>query len=591
MSQHLSPETPSTTSPVMSQADAAQRLFPTPESRESHASDVADLNALLRSLANDSPLLLLAIRQDGTLAFISGAVERILGEPPAARLNTQVLDWIHPDEVERAILQMAATSSTGPAPGITRFRVRHRDGSWKDLEIFGALVSDGLEEYIGIYARDAANQLFLEDVLTLLLNGAGRRESLLPVLNAMQWHSVGSQVAISYFDGKQFCLVSHGLDDALGGAGGSQGTTDSPHGDGVEPDPWTRCRETKVGVEGSASQLDPIRRALAEEVGLDEFWIEPVDWGNDQPPATVTIWTAAGSGVTPQVHSYGMGAARYLTELIMRWTQQGLDLDRATRQLVSQEKLASLGTLTAGVAHEIRNPLSFIKNFAEASMESATDLVAEIDAGTMDASTLRTAAGELVDSLEVIARHVKRIDSIVANMLGYSQQQPGPPQATDVGDLVRTFAELGYQGFRGSGHSEFRVRLEVDVLPGVMAMLRPHEIGRVIVNLVDNACHALLQLAIRGIDRPPAVIVTVRQVDKHLRISVRDNGIGLAQGESERIFEPFYTTKAPGEGTGLGLSLCRDIVELHGGELSVVSTPQHSTTFTLDIPWMEVENP
>ena len=564
-------------------ADGLQAAAPDHDSA-SHASDVADLDQLLRSLANDSPLMFLAIRNDGTLAFISGAMETILGAPAAQRLNTQVLDWIHPDDHERAILQMAATANSGRAPGITRFRIRHEDGTWRSLELFGSRVSDGVDDYLGVYIRDGQNQIFLEDVLSLLLSGATRSEALLPVLNTVQWHSAGSRVAIAYFDGKRFHAVTRELADPLAGAsvrGMVGGGLEGP-----ELDPWTRCRESQSGVEGTADQLDPDRRALAIQAGLGAFWIEPVVWADDQPPAVVTIWTAAGSGLTPQVHSYGMGAARYLTELIMRWTQQGIDLDVATRQLVSQEKLASLGTLTAGVAHEIRNPLSFIKNFAEGSAETAVELTEALSGESPDPAELAELSGELVDSLDGIARHVKRIDGIVSSMLGFSQEQAGPPRLTNVKELLDTYVDLGYKGYRGSGHRDFTAQLHVDVEDDLEAVLRAQEMGRVVVNLVGNACDALHEMVAQGVDRAPQLQVTARGAGKRLRIVVRDNGVGIPLEAREHIFEPFFTTKAPGQGTGLGLWLCNDIVALHGGELLVESSPGQSTAFTIEIPWV-----
>ena len=539
---------------------------------QSANSTVNDTDQLLRSFANDAPLFFIAVRQDGTIAYASAAVERLLGRIPSELLGTNVIDFVHPDEVEQAIEHMGATATTGMAPGIARFRVQHGDGSWKVVEIFGSRIGDGTEEFVGIYGRDGQNQIFLEDVLTLMLSSGSRTDVLRLVLNAVQWHGVGSHVAINLWDGHQSVHISTGVPEELGG------------GEDVDS-PWERCRRTRGTIEGAADQLDPPRRLLAERLGIGSFWIEPVVWSDELPPATITIWTAVDNSFGPTIHSAGMGVARYLSQLILRWTQQTEDLERATKQLVAQEKLASLGTLTAGVAHEIRNPLSFVKNFAEGGAERAAELTAALSSDAPDPRTTLAAAVELEEALGMIGKHAQRIDTIVSNMLGYSRAQAGPPIRTDIGQLVATFVDLGYQGFRGSGHTEFRAHLTVDAPEDIVAIVRPQEIGRVVVNLVANACDAMDALAGRGIERNPELVVEVRQTVGRVQISVTDNGIGIPSDVLDHIFEPFWTTKAPGEGTGLGLSLCNDIVVgLHGGELLVESDPERATTFTIDIP-------
>jgi PAS domain S-box-containing protein len=533
-------------------------------------SAVNDTDQLLRSFANDAPLFFIAVRQDGTIAYASSALERLLGRIPSELLGTSVLEFVHPDEVERALVHMTATATTGMAPGIARFRVQHANGSWKVVELFGSRIGDGTEDFVGIYGRDGQNQIFLEDVLTLMLSSGSRTDALGLVLNAVQWHGVGTHVAINFWDGHQSVHISTGVPEELGG------------GEDVGS-PWERCRRTLGTVEGGPDQLDPSRRLLAERLGVGSFWIEPVVWSVELPPATITIWTAEDQPFGPTIHSAGMGVARYLTQLILRWTQQTAELERATKQLVAQEKLASLGTLTAGVAHEIRNPLTFVKNFAEGGAESAAELTALLLNDAPDPIT--TLAAELEEALVMIGKHAQRIDTIVANMLGYSREEAGPPRRTNIGELVATFVDLGYQGYRGSGHQEFRAHLTVDAPEDIMALVRPQEVGRVVVNLVSNACDAMDELARQGIDRNPDLAVEVRRTVGRVQISVTDNGIGIPPEVLDHIFEPFWTTKAPGEGTGLGLSLCNDIVVgLHGGELLVESDPGSSTTFTIDLP-------
>jgi PAS domain S-box-containing protein len=535
-------------------------------------SAVSDTDQLLRSFVNDAPLFFIAVRQDGTIAYASAAVERLLGRIPSELLGTSVLEFVHPDEVERAIVHMSATATTGMAPGIARFRVQHADGSWKVVELFGSGIGDGTEYFVGIYGRDGQNQIFLEDVLTLLLSSGSRTDALRLVLNAVQWHGVGSHVAINFWDGHQSVHISTGVPAELGG-GEDAGS------------PWDRCRSTRATVEGGPDQLDPSRRLQAQTLGIGSFWIEPVVWSAELPPATITIWTAVDKPFGPTIHSAGMDVARYLSQLILRWTRQTQELERATKQLVAQEKLASLGTLTAGVAHEIRNPLSFVKNFAEGGTERAAELKVALSGHAPDPGTALAVAAELEEALVMIAKHAQRIDTIVGNMLGYSREQAGPPLPTDIGALVATFVDLGYQGYRGSGHPEFRAHLTVDAPEDITAVVRPQEIGRVVVNLVSNACDAMDALGGQGIDRSPDLVVEVRRTKGRVQISITDNGIGIPSERLDHIFEPFWTTKAPGEGTGLGLSLCNDIVVgLHGGELLVDSDPGRCTVFTIDLP-------
>lgn len=508
--------------------------------------------------------------------FASAGTELVLGFPANEFIGRNVLERIHPDDVEHVVVQMAGSSDGGVSPGITRFRVQHADGSWRPIEVLGSEVTDGAENLIGVYARDGQHQVFLEEVLTLLLSGASRAESLAPVCNVIQWHQVGSHLSIGYRDEIGFRHVTTGVPEELSGA-------ELAGDDHV--DPWSRCRNLLKTVEGTAADLDDRRRSLAEEYRVGPYWIEPVVWSGDLPPATVTIWTADTGDRSPTVHSYGMGAARYLVELIMRWTQQGVELERANRRLLAQEKLASLGTLTAGVAHEVRNPLNFIKNFAEAGRETVADLRSALDAAESDRSEIDELTEDLQTDLGLIGKHVTRIDSIVANMLGYSQGRVGPSEWTNIGELVATFVDLGYQGYRGSDHAEFSAELRIEGPDELLALVHPQEIGRVIINLVSNACDAINDVVQGGGLRAPQLFVRVDQVGNRVRIAVQDNGTGISPEDQKHVFEPFTTTKDPGKGTGLGLSLCYDIVVgLHGGELSLESDLDVGSTFTVEVP-------
>lgn len=306
------------------------------------------------------------------------------------------------------------------------------------------------------------------------------------------------------------------------------------------------------------------------------------------------IMTTALAGAEDVVAALESGANDFVSRpfdraVVVARIETQLALRATTKRLISQEKLASLGTLTAGVAHEIRNPLNFIKNFVEASLdslESADQLLSEDE---LDRGKLLEVTSELTSSLTLIPKHVSRIDSVVTNMLGFSQDYLAALQLTDIGDLVSTFTDLGYQGYRGMGHQDFVARVNVKAPEPVRARVYPQEIGRVVVNLVTNACDAMRSLKDQGISRQPELDIQVERIGEEFGIKVRDNGVGIPVNLREHVFVPFFTTKPPGEGTGLGLGLCRDIViGLHNGEMEMESEPGVGTTVRITIPISEV---
>lgn len=214
---------------------------------------------------------------------------------------------------------MTSDEQTGLSPGITRFRVLDVNRAYVPVEIFTADVSDGAENLIGVYARSGVHQVFLEDIMAALLQGATRHEALTPVCNTIQWHDLGSHLAISWSESGRFHQVSTGLPDELGGGDESSGT------------PWAECRSSWDEVVANANGLDENLRRLAAELHIFAFWIAPVFWHEHEPPATITIWTRS-DGPAPDVHSYGMRIARNMVELILRWCDQVEELGRAARQ-------------------------------------------------------------------------------------------------------------------------------------------------------------------------------------------------------------------------------------------------------------------
>ena len=266
------------------------------------------------------------------------------------------------------------------------------------------------------------------------------------------------------------------------------------------------------------------------------------------------------------------------------------DLRRAQDQVVLQEKLAALGQLTAGVAHEIKNPLNFIKNFSEISRELSEEMKEILDEGAakLDDKTreeLDDVTGELDTSLGKIVEHSLRADSIVRGMLSHSRESSGELESVDVNAMLMEYANLAYHSRRALDN-EFNVTFhqEFDEGAGEIQAV-PQDMSRVFLNLVTNACQATDERR-KGEsgDYEPTLWLKTRRDDEMVEVQVRDNGTGIPDSVVAKIFEPFFTTKATNEGTGLGLSISNDIVRRHGGEMRVDSREGEFTEFTVRLP-------
>jgi signal transduction histidine kinase len=260
------------------------------------------------------------------------------------------------------------------------------------------------------------------------------------------------------------------------------------------------------------------------------------------------------------------------------------ELKAAQSQLIQAEKMASLGELTAGIAHEIKNPLNFVNNFSEVSRELLGELMEEMEKG--DLEEVRALTEDLVQNLEKIVHHGKRADSIVKGMLQHSRSSDGQREPTDLNALADEYVRLAYHGLRAKDKS-FNATVKTDFDPDLGTLqVVPQDMGRVILNLLTNAFYAVNEKSVRGAasengQYEPTVTVRTKRENGHLEISVADNGDGIPQKVLEKIFQPFFTTKPTGEGTGLGLSLSYDIVKAHGGELKVETTPGEGTAFSI----------
>jgi signal transduction histidine kinase len=268
------------------------------------------------------------------------------------------------------------------------------------------------------------------------------------------------------------------------------------------------------------------------------------------------------------------------------------DLRRTQDRLVQTEKMASLGQLTAGIAHEIKNPLNFVNNFSDLSTDLLDELNAALTPEKLDmAADLRAEIDDLTamlkGNLQRIAEHGRRADSIVKNMLLHSRAGSGERRPVDVNSTAEEALNLAYHGARAETPG-FNITLEKDLDPGAgQSEMFPQEIVRVLVNLIGNGFYAARKRAERtgtaGFE--PTLRLATRDLGTHVEIRVRDNGTGIPDTVRERIFEPFFTTKPAGEGTGLGLSLSYDIVvKQHGGQLTVDSRPDAFTEFVITLP-------
>jgi signal transduction histidine kinase len=278
------------------------------------------------------------------------------------------------------------------------------------------------------------------------------------------------------------------------------------------------------------------------------------------------------------------------------------DLKQTQTQLIQSEKMASLGELTAGIAHEIQNPLNFVNNFSEVSTELIDEMKEELAVGNQQLAI--EIANDLKQNLEKINHHGKRADGIVKSMLQHSRAGSGKKELTDINALCDEYLRLSYHGLRAKDKS-FNAKFEIQCDPELPKLnVLPQDVGRVVLNLINNAFYAVSErqkvesetLTESGkskaeslkssVDKyEPAVTVTTKYLGDKVEIRVKDNGTGIPAKVKEKIFQPFFTTKPTGQGTGLGLSLSYDIITKgHGGEIKMETEEGKGTEFIIQLP-------
>lgn len=278
---------------------------------------------------------------------------------------------------------------------------------------------------------------------------------------------------------------------------------------------------------------------------------------------------------------------RQVEERTAALTQSIEDLKSTQKQLIESEKMASLGELTAGIAHEIQNPLNFVNNFSEVSNELIDEMNEELEKG--DVEEAKAIASSIRQNLQKIAHHGKRADSIVKGMLQHSRASSHQKELTDVNKLADEYLRLAYHGLRAKDKS-FNAELITDFDPNLpLARIVPQDIGRVFLNLLTNAFYAVQDRKkkekVSGTPFKPTVKLSTSTDQEFITIKVEDNGMGIPENIKEKVMQPFFTTKPTGEGTGLGLSMSYDIVvEAHGGTIKINSKEGEFTEFAITIP-------
>ena len=259
------------------------------------------------------------------------------------------------------------------------------------------------------------------------------------------------------------------------------------------------------------------------------------------------------------------------------------NLKSTQSQLIQSEKMASLGELTAGIAHEIQNPLNFVNNFSEINQELIAEMNTEIEKGNY--SEVKEIAKDVSENEEKINHHGKRADAIVKGMLQHSRSSSGVKEPTDINKLADEYLRLAYHGLRAKDKSfNATMKTDYDETIGNINII-PQDIGRVILNLITNAFYAVDEKKKSGISNDdPTVSIITKKLNDQIEITVSDNGNGIPDAIIEKIFQPFFTTKPTGQGTGLGLSLAYDIVKAHGGEFKVETIEGKGTNFIIILP-------
>jgi signal transduction histidine kinase len=350
-----------------------------------------------------------------------------------------------------------------------------------------------------------------------------------------------------------------------------------------------------TALQDSLNNVDRKNLLAYQNVGFDEqIRLKKLKEEKIQMQSKIRTNTLAGSLFTLIVIAFFLYRNNRQKQKAKQNIEKAYDQLKATQsQLIHAEKMASLGELTAGIAHEIQNPLNFVNNFSEVSTELLEEMKENIKKGNLN--EVKDLLEDVIQNLEKIHTHGGRADGIIKSMLQHSRGSSGEKVPTDINALADEYLRLSYHGLRAKDKSfNADFKLEADkTLPKIEVV--PQDIGRVLLNLVNNAFYAVSEKAKQNHDDyKPFVIVSTKNQGNNIEISVKDNGAGIPESVKEKIFEPFFTTKPTGVGTGLGLSLSYEIITKgHHGKLKVQSVEARSndqagketgTEFIITIP-------
>ncbi len=343
-----------------------------------------------------------------------------------------------------------------------------------------------------------------------------------------------------------------------------------------------------IAAKDSLMSLEKIKQiqkiGLDEQLRLQELEKEKIE--NQNKIRTYALLAGLGVFLAIGMILYRNNRQKQKANKILETTLTNLKSTQS--QLIQSEKMASLGELTAGIAHEIQNPLNFVNNFSEVNKELAVELEEEIDKGNY--SDAKAIAKDIRDNEEKINHHGNRAADIVKGMLQHSRSSSGVKEPTDINALCDEYLRLSYHGLKAKDKN-FNAKMinNYDESIGKINII-PQDIGRVVLNLINNAFYAASLPSAGGfLDSDNKHVLTVwvstKKVGDKVFISVRDNGPGIPNKILDKIFQPFFTTKPTGQGTGLGLSLSYDIVKAHGGELKVETKEGEGSEFTIQLPF------
>ncbi|MDB9314114.1 response regulator [Spirulina sp. CS-785/01] len=327
--------------------------------------------------------------------------------------------------------------------------------------------------------------------------------------------------------------------------------------------------------------------------GLDGFSTCSRLKANPDTQHIPVIFMTALSETVDKVKGLSLGAVDYITKPfeeadVLARVRVHLRLQQAQQQIIAQEKLASLGTLTAGVAHELRNPLNFVTNYAETALLSLEQLTQEPqNLASTAPEHLQKTLNTIQADIEAIQQHGQRAEKIIQSMMQLARSDGQETfQPTDINGLLEQSVQLAYHSFRAN-ETGFTLTLQRDYQEVGCIDAISGDLNRAFINIIHNACYALQQKqqSLASPDFQPTLTLSTQKEDNTVIIRIRDNGFGIAEKTAEQIYNPFFTTKPPGAGTGLGLSLAYDIVVLqHGGSLTLNSVVGDFTEFTLVLP-------